>query len=682
MIKNTIVSIAFLFVGLTLFSQTQVDIKKKEFKIKGQAGFKEAWKQVNEADDLFLMGKGAYYQSKELYKKAFEYNSTNAELNYKLGISLLMSDEKTSAKDYLELAYQAKPGVAPDITYFLGRAYHMVNEFDRAIEYYNAYKTSLKKKQLKKEGAQIDLMITQCESGKRLFGDPQRIIVENMGSGINSKYGDYTPVVSSNDSLFLFTSRRQHSKKSKIHDVDYKFYETVYYTTKSGRDWGTAKKFFKGKKVKENTAVTGIANNGKMIFLYKGSEGKGDIYYTEYTKNKWQKPKALKGKVNSGDKEGSAAISKDGNILYFTSERKKGQGGSDIWISRKKKNGKWDKPVNAGSVNTPFEEASVSLHPNGKILYFSSMGHNSMGGFDVFQCDVDGSGNLSNVQNMGYPFNSATDDLFYAPSFSGKIGYLSSIRENTLGATDIYKITILGAEKPYVLGYSEITEAGAPGKDRNIFFDEGDKMDVVPVYELSGMITDAETSAPLAGTVQLIEESTKNVIDKVSSSMMGTYAISIPEPSKYIIKALADGYMPYSADVDFSEISKQERDIALDKIKVGKKMIMKNIYFDFGTARLKKSSYAELDNIYEFLLGNPTIKIQISGFTDNIGSIEGNKMISTLRAKACATYLINKGIDKSRIKYKGYGFLNPISHNHTAAGRRKNRRVEFKVLKR
>ena len=673
-----------LFVSIVcVFSQQDVTISKKQFKTEDKEGFKDAWKSVKLGNEQFVLGKGAYSLAKENYKKAFEYNSSNPELNYKLGVTLLLSDEPFIAKDYLEFAYQTKPEVSYDIKYFLGKAYHMVNDFDKAISFYTEYKTSLSKKNLKKIGYQLDLLIKQCNNGKILVNEPVRAIIDNAGTNINSKWEDYTPVVSANDSLFAFTSRREHTSKSKMHKSDYRYYETVYFSTKAGRDWGPARMLFSSKKVTENIAVTGISHDGNTLFLYKGSEGKGDIFYTtkNFKKGGWTKPKPLSGKINSSDKEGAAAITKEGDYMYFTSERKKGAGGMDIYISRKETNGKWGKPVNAGAINTPYNESSVSIHPNGKILYFASQGHNSMGGYDIFKCDIDESGNLSNVENVGYPINSSGDDQFYTPSVSGKIAYLSSIREYTVGGTDIYKVTILGKEKPYELGYNELNLIGAPGSDDNIFFDEGGKLDVVPAYELTGIITDAESGMTLTGTVQLIDGSSKKGLDKITSDAYGKYVMSIPDSGKYIIKALSNGYMPFSEEVYFTAMNmRQERNIALEKIKVGKKMIMKNIYFDFGTAKLKKESYEELDNIYLFLEGNPNTKIEIAGYTDNIGTIEGNKMISRLRAKACVNYLVNKGIDKKRLKYEGYGFLNPISHNHTEEGRKLNRRVEFKIL--
>ena len=663
----------------TLKAQTNAIILKNEFRVKGKEGFREAWKAIKQGDELFAMGKGAYYLAKENYKLAYEYNDMNPELNYKLGVSLLMSDEKQKARDFLEMAYESKSAVTPDIQLMLGRSYHINNDFDKALEYYNSFKNNLSQRKLKKIGTEIDLLIAQCNTGKELINNPVRAVIEDMGSNINSEYDEYTPLVSANDSIFFFTSRRDHSKGSKIHELDYKYYESVYYSVKSGDSWGPAIPFSSKTKIKENTAASGIANNGRTIYIYKGIEGGGDIYVSNYKKNKWSKPKSVGGHINSSSKEGSIAISSDGSTMYFTSNRKKGTGGFDIYISRLKKKDKWGKPENAGIVNTPFDEMSVAIHPNGKILYFSSKGHNSMGGYDIFKCDIDGSGNLSNVENIGYPVNTAGDDMFYTPSYSGKIAYISSIRENTMGARDIYRVNMLGPEKQLIPAYDEIT---LTPPDKNIFFDETAPVDFESVteYTLSGIVTDVESNTGLFASVQLIKEATKKSVNKVNTSDFGSYTISVNEPVKYIIKVLSGGYMPYSDEIDFSFSNKIERNVALEKIKVGKKMVLKNIYFDSGTSRLRKESTEELENVYAFLEGNPTTVIEIAGYTDNIGSIEYNERLSKSRAKACVDYLVNKGIDKSRLKYAGYGFLNPYSDNHTAKGRSMNRRVEFKIL--
>jgi outer membrane protein OmpA-like peptidoglycan-associated protein/tetratricopeptide (TPR) repeat protein len=680
--KQILITIVSAFWVFLVDGQSDVPIIKNQFKQKeSPEGFKEAWKEVKQGDDLFQLGKGAYFQSKVHYKKAFEYNSMNPELNYKLGMSMLLSDEKQKAKDYLQMAFDAKPEVAPDIQFFLGRAYHLSNDFEKAIELYNAYKGTLAKKQLRKEGGSIERLIVQCSNGQRLIQAPVRAVIENMGSNINSENEDYSPAVSANDSLFVFTSRRQHSKKSKMYENDFKFYEAIYFSTKNGNEWGSARMLFDRKKVNENMAVTGMSPDGSMIFVYKGSVGNGDIYYTTKKKGKWETPKAIEGKINTSNKEGSAAISTDGNTMYFTSERpKEGAGGSDIYISQRKENGKWGKPVNAGAINTPYDESGVSVHPNGKILYFSSQGHNSMGGFDIFQCEIDASGSLSNPRNLGYPINSSDDDLFYTPSSSGKVAYISSIRENTLGGTDIYKVMLLGEDKPLELGYNEMSPAGAPGMDNNIFFEEPKKREITPVFMLSGNITDAASGSPLDARVQLISGATKKSVTNVQAGLSGSYQLDIPGEGNYIVKAMANGYMPFSEDIVFSQPERKVLDIALNKIEVGDKMELKNIYFNSGTAMLKKESYEELENVYLFLMGNPTMKIQISGYTDNIGTIEANKALSEKRAKACVHYLVKKGIEKNRLSFKGYGFLHPLSHNHTPEGRSKNRRVEFEVM--
>jgi len=427
-----------------------------------------------------------------------------------------------------------------------------------------------------------------------------------------------------------------------------------------------------------------LSPDKQKLYIYKGDNKRGDLYVSTLKKGLWTKPKSLS-KFNSKYSEVSMCISSDESVLYFISgNAKKGYGGTDIYISRKNSQGKWGKPENAGNViNTFFDELGVSLGMNDSILYFSSKGHNSMGGYDVFQSTLSNVGLWSKPQNLGYPINTPNDDVFYVVSPDGKTAYYSSNRESGLGGMDIYKIIYLGAEKALLAGDVEDLLAGAKIPYDDIYFSPLKKLAVDSTILMRGFINDSENQRPIIAKIELIDRDRSMVIATAISDSTGNYSVKLPETKMYGVEIVAKGYLLYLDMVDLSQRTYDEvvvKNFLLDRVEVGAKVILKNIYFEFGKSNLKPESYAGLDNVVKLLQSNETIRIEISGHTDNIGSLKTNTKLSTDRAKAVVDYLVKKGITASRLEYKGYAFSQPIAPNNTDAGRAQNRRVEFKVL--
>jgi flagellar motor protein MotB len=378
-------------------------------------------------------------------------------------------------------------------------------------------------------------------------------------------------------------------------------------------------------------------------------------------------------------------ISSDESTLYFISTHaKKGYGGSDIYISRKNNKGKWGKPENAGNViNTFSDELGISLGQNDSVLYFSSKGHNSMGGYDVFQSTLSDVGLWSKPVNMGYPVNTPNDDVFYVEDPDKKTAFYSSNRESGLGGMDIYKIIFLGSEKDMQAGDVSDLLAGAKVPYDDIFFTMAKKVAVDTSILLRGFITDSENDKPVLAKIELIDRDRSSVIATAISDSTGNFSVKLPETKSYGVEIIAKGYLLYLDVVDLSHKTYDEvvvKNFKLDRVEVGAKVVLKNIYFEFGKSNLKPESFASLDNVVKLLQSNETLRIEISGHTDNIGSLKSNTKLSSDRAKAVVNYLIGKGIVPSRLEYKGYAFTQPIADNGTEEGRAQNRRVEFKIL--
>ena len=689
MIKRILILLLFCEVIQFSSLHAQVNplkIRRKEFK-KQEYGFKDAWLNVKDGNYFFTLGPGSYREARECYLKAYGYNPDNAGLNYMIGRCYLFTDNKFESIKYIEKAYNLKPEVSYDIHLMLGMAYHQILEFDKAIEEYNYFINNLHPKYRQRYQSQIDLYIQQCKNGKLLAAEPRRVVINNLGKGVNSVYDEYGPILSFDGQELYFTSRRKYSKKSQKSVLDDKYFEDAYYSELSGDTWSRAKRLDKritGSANTTNVAVIGLSPDKQKLYLYRGNDRSGDLYVSTFKKGMWSRPKSLS-KFNSKYSEVSICVSSDESTLYFISgNTKKGYGGTDIYISKKNNQGKWGKPENAGNViNTFFDELGISLGPNDSILYFSSKGHNSMGGYDVFQSSLSDVGLWSKPQNLGYPINTPNDDVFYVLAPDGKTAYYSSNRESGLGGMDIYKIIYLGAEKGMISGDVDNLLAGAMKPYDNIYFSPVKKLAVDTTILMRGFINDSENQLPVIAKIELIDRERSMVIATAISDSTGNYSVKLPETKMYGVEIIAKGYLLYLDMVDLSQRTYDEvvvKNFLLDRVEVGAKVILKNIYFEFGKSTLKPESYAGLDNVVKLLQSNETIRIEISGHTDNIGSLKTNTKLSADRAKAVVDYLVQKGIAPARLEYKGYAFSQPIAPNTTEEGRAQNRRVEFKVL--
>lgn len=391
-------------------------------------------------------------------------------------------------------------------------------------------------------------------------------------------------------------------------------------------------------------------------------------------------PNRLPNNINDGLKQSSASLTFDKRTLYFTSTRDDGYGGEDIYYSVKNAKDKWGDPINIGAtINTPHDEEGVFITPDGKTLYFSSKGHNTMGGFDIFK-STNENGKWSNPENLGYPINTPSSDVFFTMAETGQRGYYSSKKKDGFGGQDLYIITFLGSAKPMKMGTDKILLAW-----------EGNNSHVPapgPIIEqntiLQGVILDAITLEPLQATIEIIDN-TKNELmaEFESNSTSGSYLLSLKPGINYGISVNKSGYLFHSENFKIPEdavAKKIKKDVLLNKIEVGTKIVLNNIFFDFNKATLRDESIAELDRLYKLLDEMPSLKIEISGHTDNVGSATYNQQLSENRAKSVVNFLKEKGIATGRLQYKGYGFTQPIASNDTPEGMQMNRRTEFKIL--
>jgi outer membrane protein OmpA-like peptidoglycan-associated protein len=387
-----------------------------------------------------------------------------------------------------------------------------------------------------------------------------------------------------------------------------------------------------------------------------------------YEDGKWSAAVKLGTEINTKYYENHACLSPDGELLYFVSDRPGGYGNKDIWVSRRLGHNKWSKAVNLGpKINTEYNEESPVILSDGKTLYFSSEGHESMGGYDIFYSLLD-NGEWSVPRNIGYPLNTVNDDVFFVPTLDGKQAYYASEYNDSHGDLDIYRVTILGG------------------------------MEQIAV--LSGFIRDTIYDKPIRSRIVVYDATTNEIYSQTESNKEdGSFNTSLKAGRKYKIVVTTESgqvfndflNIPQTSGEDlvfnkpyyFGNVIAVEPDTIIERINVGERMgdrfVLRNVYFDYDKATLRPESKTELDRLVSLLKALPDLKIEISGHTDNIGSPTYNKKLSESRAMAVVQYLVSAGIDSKRLTYIGYGFEQPIATNETDAGRQLNRRTEFRI---
>lgn len=678
-----IVLLSLLFISAATWGQTNVDFIKKNFK-EDVKGYKKAMDSLKTGDNFYNQGKYMYHFALPYYLSAENFNPNNAMLNYKIGQCFLNSSFKTLCLSYFQKAYQLNPAVAPDIHYCLGRGYHLDMDWDKAIQEYNAYMQGLDMKKDADALADTKKKIEECNNGKDLVLHPIRVFLDNLGKAINGQYPEYGPLISADESEMIFTSRRANGTGGNEIDASSGgYYEDLYISYFKNGEWTPAKDMGPPINTPDHDATAGLSNDGQTLYIYRyGKKDGGDIWQSHLDGAAWSKPKRLTSKINSDFHESSVTISPDNKTIYFVSDRPGGYGDKDIYKTTLNEKDKWGDAVNLGpTINTQYGEEGIDMLPDGKTLYFSSQGHKTMGGYDIFK-SVCENGQWSEPENIGYPVNTPDDDVFFVLNASGKHGYFASVRKGGYGDKDLYMVTFLGPEKPVALSSEDNLLAGSTASVSDMMA-QTVTVHTTKTTLLKGIIYDSATHAPLLASIELVDNVKNQIIASfTSNSTTGRYLVTLPSGYNYGIAVKAPNYLFYSANFNLPDTASYqvvEKNIPLQSIAIGSRIVLRNIFFDFDKATLRPESTAELDRLIGLLNQYPKLKIEISGYTDNKGSQAYNQTLSQSRAKSVVDYLVAHGIAADRLTFKGYGMENPIASNDTDEGRQLNRRTEFKI---
>ena len=679
----TLISILFIITSTNLFAQKNVEFDKDNFR-SNKEGFKRAYNNFKDGNKYFEDGK--YLLALEVYLKANHFNSNNATLNYRIGVCYLKSVQKTKSLNFLKKAYALNRNVDPELDLMLGRSYHLNSQFDKAIEEYKTYRNSLSFNELQKKAAVIDKYIDECKNGKELIKKPVRVFIDNLGKIVNSPYSDHSPVISADEETMYFTSTRENSVGGKKDVYDQEYDEDIYVTRNHNGKWSNPHNMRDPLNTSKDDATVGLSSDGQQLLTFNGRKNGGDIQISYLSGVTWSSPKSFSKAINTPYHESSACFSSDASIVYFVCDKPNDNyGGSDIFYCKKGRNDKWGDAINIGPViNTKYDEEGVYMHPDGRTMYFSSKGHNSMGGFDIFKTTMDEKGNWSEPINIGYPINTPDNDLSFVLAGSGKHGYYSSEREGGFGRSDIYMVTFLGPEKPLVQSNEDNLIASIANPITETVVESTVEIKKIRLTIVKGTVKDAITLKPISAKIEIVDNDKNEVVlNYTTNSESGKFLVSLPSGKNYGMTVKATDYLFHSENFNIPQATAYQeinKDILLNNIKKDAKIILKNVFFDAGKSTLRPTSYAELGRLTKLLNDIPTLRIEISGHTDNTGSLQTNKKLSESRAKSVVDFIVSEGIDKSRLEYKGYAYFQPIATNDTEEGRQENRRVEFKIL--
>ena len=397
-------------------------------------------KEASQLYDSKLWG-----EALDLYLLLDSLRPDNVEYQFRLGVIYYNSiDKAKSLKYFLNAIENGKQD--PNLDFYLARAYHFNLDFNRAIQYYekalSARETTASISENQRQ--EIKKHIEDCKLAARYTREPLLTPIVNVGEPVNSPFPEYVPLITADENMMIFTSRRPNTTGKDL-DQQGMFMEDIYISYRNDQgEWTEPDNNLKFN-TREHDACVGLSPDGKKLILYRSENG-GDLFISDFDGRKWTEPIALTG-INTSHWESSACLSADGQYLYFTSDKPGGFGGSDIYRATLDENGKYTDIENLGpDINTAFDEDAPQIHSDGKTLFFSSKGHSGLGGYDIYSSVYDEEkAQWESPRNIGYPINTPDDDIYFSLLSNGAKGFFTSYRNDSYGEKDIYLITRPGS---------------------------------------------------------------------------------------------------------------------------------------------------------------------------------------------------------------------------------------------
>lgn len=517
-------------------------------------GFAQS-KSLTEAQRLY--GIRNYEQALPLFEEAINAGAKDPQVLFQLGMCYQKSSDiqkQIKGIPYLEQALLAKKDLPVIAHYDLGNLYLKNEQLEKAINSFTTYQGLTKLD--KKAQAEAAKALDAARNAMAFMSVPRDFRVHSFPGIVNTAFTEYNPVVSADESVMAFTALRPNTGRTRSGD---KFIEEILISYNQAGSWTEPKELELASEY--NVGTAGISADGqKMIVFMGGATDPGSLFQITKTGMEWSKPSVLSTALNSPGLETTCSITPDGKTIYFASDRMGGKGGLDIWKVELKPDGKWGVPINLGpDVNTKDNEDAPFIHPDQKTLFFTSDGHNTMGGRDIFQTKQV-NGKWTKPENMGYPVNTTANDNYFTLLADGKRAYFSSDRKGGQGAQDIY------------------------------YLDMPADASSIPLTMIKGRILNGETGKPIPTKMYVVDKETKKDIEFVydPDPVTGDYLIILPPSKNYDIIIESEGFLPYTLNVNipnqtyFYELYQQ---IKLKTIKqfdvvVGQEVEVKNAFYD------------------------------------------------------------------------------------------------------
>ncbi|MCP4440796.1 MAG: OmpA family protein [Aureispira sp.] len=633
-------SIFLLIFSSALSAQDYITTKTAPQKLRDS--YKKAYSYTQGAD----LAKGR----KELLKIIKKYPTfINAYLV--LGETYRAENKLDKTVEYFEKAIEIAPDYDARIYYSIGKIAMIQEKYAEANDQFTKFLSYPKKsEELDKKAKK---MLGDAKFRPTALANPVEFEPVNMGENINSERRDYFPSITADENVFVYTVQKGQGRSAQ---------EDLHMSVQKDGKWQKSIPI-PGINTNENEAAQSISADGKLLVFTVCNRpedfGSCDLYFSIKINNKWTKPQNLGQPINSKGWESQPSVAPNGDAIYFTRGGARGQGHKDIYVSHLQKDGTWGSPINIKELNTPFNEGAPYIHPDGQTLYFSSNGHAGMGNFDLFISKKQVDGTWSTPKNLGYPINSPKAEEALAVQLDGKLAYIASDRDGGMGSLDIYQFTLPQDLRPDAATYAK------------------------------ARVIDAKTKKSLIASLEIVDLETGKPFVQSLTDRDGEFVVCLPIGKDYSLNVNKKSYLFHSENFALKESSNKDEPLLLlielqrieDKPTINTKpIILKNVFFATGSAKLKDISKTELNKLKELLEQQPKLKIQINGHTDNVGDDKDNLTLSNNRAIAVKTYLEEQGIAADRLTAKGFGEEKPIDSNETPKGRANNRRTEFVVV--
>ncbi|MBJ6144660.1 OmpA family protein [Hymenobacter sp. BT559] len=505
------------------------------------------------------------------------------------------------------------------------------------------------------------LQLQNCDFAAEAMAHPTGPPPERLAAPLNQFRNQYFPVLTADNRFLVFTVRRNPEKQGQENE------DLLISAVDANGKFGAPQSISPVINSPENEGAATISGDGKTLVFTScgraGGLGNCDLYISHRRGNQWTAPRNLGVLVNSKAWDSQPSLSADGRTLYFSSNRGGGVGGYDIYVTTIGADGNWGAARNLGApINTTRDDLAPFIHASGTTLYYSTNGRVGLGSSDIFRAYLDEKGQWSEPLNVGYPLNTFANEASLFISSDNKRAYYTRTERPQSGDAP--------GLPPAILLYGSEVPASARARETSTY--------------TQGRVFDAVTKKPIEAVVQLFDLNTNALTQQVySDGETGEYTAVLNEGRAYAMYAAAPGYLLKSLSFDYSNQQKFDPltlDIYLDPAKSGRSAVLNNLFFDSNKATLKPRSRTELSRLVEFLRQDPSLRVEVAGYTDNVGTPAANLSLSQRRAQAVLDYLTSQGVPASRLRAKGYGETRPLAANDTETHRAQNRRIELRIL--